>query len=526
MKLCHFSLISILTLSVSACGGGGSSEPQSESNNETSPLTWQLGQFLAASTFKDYCAKPRTGNFPDKQGTEQHEKMWLRSWNDNTYLWYKEVTDKNPAPFSVKDYFAQLKTTAQTPSGNPKDNFHFSRSTEEWKRLSQGGVSLGYGAEITLIRRSPPRKAVVAFTEPNTPASNKGLARGDEIVAINGADFATSNDLNLLNSALFPSKDDTEYNFTLRRVNGSEYTVTMTPTQITSAPVQNVKTIETDSGKVGYFTFNGHIQPAESQLKSAIDQLANENVSDLVVDLRYNGGGFLILASQLAYMVAGSENTQNKTFELNEFNDKHPTVNPVTGEPIRPLGFANTGVGLTLDRGTPLPSLNLNRVFVLTTDSTCSASEAFINGLRGIDIEVVQIGGKTCGKPYGFYAQDNCGETYFTIQFKGSNHKGFGDYSDGFEPSQSPVQNGTQIAGCLVDDDYSHALGDKNEAMLKAALNYRTDKLCPSLPSSFGYANQGIQLDESDEKLAVKNPNKDFLKLVLQNKIITTSMAN
>jgi hypothetical protein len=69
---------------------------------------------------------------------------------------------------------------------------------------------------------------------------------------------------------------------------------------------------------------------------------------------------------------------------------------------------------------------------VLTTAGTCSASEAVINGLRGIDVEVNLIGGETCGKPYAFVPQPNCGTTYFAIQTQGVNNKGFGDYADGF----------------------------------------------------------------------------------------------
>ncbi len=96
---------------------------------------------------------------------------------------------------------------------------------------------------------------------------------------------------------------------------------------------------------------------------------------------------------------------------------------------------------------------------MLTTDDTCSASEAFMNGLRGIDVEVIQIGGKTCGKPYGFYPQDNCGTTYFSIQFSGINFKGFGDYADGFNPTNSPVF-AADVKGCPVADDFSKVLGD------------------------------------------------------------------
>ncbi|WP_133406790.1 S41 family peptidase [Parashewanella tropica] len=520
-KVYHSILLTGLFSSLFACGGGSNSN-----DNGPSALTWQKDQFSPAASFKNFCAKPRNGNFPDKQGSDQHEKMWLRSWNDHTYLWYREVEDKNPANFSVKDYFAQLKTTAKTPSGNNKDRFHFSMPTERWQKLSQGGVSLSYGAQFELINRAPPRKAVIAYTEPNSPAAQNGLARGDEIVSINGKSFSTTNDVELLNSALSPNSSNRSYNFTFARVDGTQYTVSLTPKEITTTPVQNVKTLDTATGKVGYLLFNRHIRPAEAQLKSAFDKLASEKVSDLVVDLRYNGGGYLVLASQLAYMVAGSANTNNKTFELNTFNDKHPTTNPVTGQRILPFGFFNTGKGLSLSNGTPLPSLNLDRVFVLTSDDTCSASEAFINGLRGIDVDVVQIGGKTCGKPYGFYAQDNCGETYFTVQFKGSNHKGFGDYADGFEPDQSPVVNGTQVPGCLVKDDFRHPLGDKNEAMLKAALDYRINKTCPSLPSSFGFASKTNTNDSDNEQLSIKEPTQDYLRFVLQNRIITERSAN
>jgi len=145
------------------------------------------------------------------------------------------------------------------------------------------------------------------------------------------------------------------------------------------------------------------------------------------VDLRYNGGGFLDVASQLSYMIAGVNATAGKTFELLQFNDKHPDVNPVTGEPIAPTPFHDTTLGFSLPSDQGLPTLDLTRLFVLTGNNTCSASEAVINGLRGIDFEVILIGGTTCGKPYGSYAQDNCGITYLTIQFQGVNDKGFGD---------------------------------------------------------------------------------------------------
>ena len=125
--------------------------------------------------------------------------------------------------------------------------------------------------------------------------------------------------------------------------------------------------------------------------------------------------------------------------------------------------------------GSALPTLELprQRVFVLTTNSTCSASEAIINGLRGVDIEVIQFGSTTCGKPYGFYPQDNCGTTYFTTQFRSVNSAGFGDYPDGFSPANSNESTiGVTLPGCQAVDDFS-PLGEITEPMLAAALAYR-----------------------------------------------------
>jgi hypothetical protein len=91
-----------------------------------------------------------------------------------------------------------------------------------------------------------------------------------------------------------------------------------------------------------------------------------------------------------------------------------------------------------------------------------------------VDVQVIQIGETTCGKPYGFVPQDNCGTTFFAIQFQGVNNKGFGDYADGFVP-------GGVFKGCTVADDFTHALGDPAEARVAAALAYRASANCSSL---------------------------------------------
>ena len=521
----HFKL-SLLLLTPTlllGCGGGGSDSNNEQPDNPSNTVVWQQGNFPEASTFKDYCANPRGSGFPDRAGNAMQEKMWLRSWSNDTYLWYDEVDDVDPAPFSIADYFAQLRTNQLDENGQVKDNFHFTENTEEWRKQTEAGVSLSYGMNFKIIRAAPPREVVVSYIEPNSQAAQNQIQRGDEITEINGVSVINSDNVDLINSALFPSSDAQSYTFTLRNiVTNDTKTATMRPSEVASAPVLNVKTMDIGDDKVGYFQFNTHNSPSEKALMDAVTQLSNQNIDDLVVDLRYNGGGLLAVASELAYMVAGNQ-TAGKTFELMQFNDQHPNFNPVTGERIQPIPFLNQTVGFSdgLDSGEALPTLNLNRVFVLTSDRTCSASEAFMNGLRGADVDVIQIGGKTCGKPYGFYATDNCGTTYFTIQFQGVNDKGFGSYANGFEPQQASPITGVQVPGCLAEDDLTHQLGNQDEAMLKTALEYRDTGVCPAIPASS--VSKGASYTQAKQQqnsgLEIRNPHQTIEDIFKQNKI-------
>ncbi|HEY0339856.1 MAG TPA: hypothetical protein VGC34_03540, partial [Steroidobacteraceae bacterium] len=169
--------------------------------------------------------------------------------------------------------------------------------------------------------------------------------------------------------------------------------------------------------------------------------------------------------------------------------------------------------GFSTTSGQALPTLNLSRVFVLTGPSTCSASEAVMNGLQGVNVQVIQIGTTTCGKPYGFYPQDNCGTTYFSIEFRGINAQGFGNYPDGFSPSNSTTPSGATFPGCEVADDFTHSLGDPTEARLAAALNYRLGMTCPAPTSVSGSLKEAHRpLSATDGKL-VRSPARELLIL-------------
>jgi hypothetical protein len=150
-----------------------------------------------------------------------------------------------------------------------------------------------------------------------------------------------------------------------------------------------------------------------------------------------------------------------------------------------------------------LPTLNLDRVYIIAGPGTCSASESIINSLRGVSLQVYLIGSTTCGKPYGFYPMDNCGTTYFSIQFRGENAANFGDYSDGFSPANQTGTVGVSVAGCSVADDFSHDLGEADEGRIAAALAFRAsnNQSCPTpsgvspprlAKASFGFDPGGL----------------------------------
>jgi C-terminal processing protease CtpA/Prc len=285
------------------------------------------------------------------------------------------------------------------------------------------------------------------------------------LLRVDGVDFVnggSADQVAKINAGLFPESAGTPHQFTLQR-GSTAFDVTMTGAEVRVDPVKNVQVLDTPTGKVGYLSFETHNAVSEKELVDAFTTFKQAAVSDLVLDLRYNGGGLLYIASELSYMIAGPGQTAGKIFERPQYNDK------IAQQPAIP--FRSTAYGFSspnpVRAGTPLPYLGLKRVTVLTTQGTCSASEAVINGLRGADVQVDVIGSTTCGKPYGFTPVPNCGTTYFSIEFKGVNNKGFGDFSDGL------------AATCQVADDLSKPLGDTSEGLLAAALTYRETGTCP-----------------------------------------------
>ena len=497
LRLICAAVVAASTLA--ACGGGGGQIGVNPPTNPpvtpapTNPAPYTPGQANtgadpdvatlgnAFDTYWNYCAKPRTGTdpytgkaYPDKQGSLRDELTFLRAWTHQYYLWYNEIpTDFKMADFTDPvTYFDKLKTPLTTASGAPKDKFHFTYESAEWDKLSTEGIELGYGVTWTSSGATAPRVWNATIVEAGSPAEIAGLRRGDRLTVVDGVDFINATDeasVAKINAGLFPAVANETHSFTVTRGTTS-IPVTLAAKEVTARSVKNVTTFDIAGGRrVGYLTFENHNAVAERQLIEAFNQLKTSNVNDLVIDMRYNGGGLLYVAAELAYMVAGP-NSNGKVFESLSYNGK---VQTTASDTVR---FSPSAYGFDapnkIAAGTALPTLSLPRVTILTTEGTCSASEAVINALRGVDVQVDVVGSQTCGKPYGFTPVPNCGTTYFSIEFKGVNAKGFGDYADGFTPT------------CRVADDLSHELGDRNEALLAAALTHRATGSCPATPSA------------------------------------------
>jgi len=324
-----------------------------------------------------------------------------------------------------------------------------------------GGISLSNGMERGFIFYPDDSGNVFGYVRlvlPNTSAEAQGISRGDIFNTIDGVQLTEAN----LNSLLAP---DT-YTIGLATFDGTTVTpsgesVTLVKEQYTEDPVFITKTLDVNGTKVGYIMYNSFTASFDETLNDAFGQLQAESATELVLDLRYNGGGSVRSATDLSGMITGQFTDQ--VFYTEEWNAD------------RQEAYASDGLFTNENRnGNPLNSLNLNRVHILTTGRTASASELVINGLVPY-IDVVQIGTNTTGKfqastilydapaPNFSRSEANPAHTYAMLPliFKTANASGFTDYVDGLVPD---IELGEDYANLGV-------LGDVNEPLLAAALN-------------------------------------------------------
>ncbi|MGI6863518.1 S41 family peptidase [Bacteroides sp. KG156] len=272
---------------------------------------------------------------------------------------------------------------------------------------------------------------------PDSPAASAGIKRGAMISKINGEKLNKSNLKKYYYSLVLPDK---ALNLTLtediieKGEKKGTKDVSLTSKAMYLNPVITSKVDEINGHKIGYLVYSEFDASFDQELFDAFKNFKKQNVTDLILDLRYNGGGHTLSANLLASCIA-ADASLGKTFTSLRFN-KERMEKRNNKQEIDLFAYPNHYRNLD----TPLTDggLGLKRVYCLVSGNTASASELVINSLRGIDLEVILIGEKTRGKNVGMEYEDYAVEGYIyriaPITFQSYNAKGFGDYENGFEP--------------------------------------------------------------------------------------------
>jgi C-terminal processing protease CtpA/Prc len=391
------------------------------------------------------------------------EKRWLQNYFQSWYLWDGLGPTVDPeGDASLAQYFKSL--LFQGNQLYPPDKFSSYGATASFQRQFGAGQSLGYGFAVAgqEILDQPNQPLLVRYVEPGSPADVAGLRRGDQVLALNdlpSTAVVQSRDFSVLSASaegqslkLAWARGAQQY---LDYLNSAIYDLN---------PVQSGRIFTLTSGrKVGYLMVTTMLTQASSPLASYFKQFGAEKVQDIILDLRYNGGGYVNIGALLASYFAG-DLANGQIYAQLRFNLKHSDAN------------ANYLFSK------PVSSFGLGRVYVLTGPRTCSASEQVIMGLRGVGVEVITIGSTTCGKPVGFAPTSYCENTYLVANFSSYNNAGQGDYFFGLD------------ATCPGSEDFSKAFGDDQDPMLLQAFSHMQVGTCSSsaaaqrksLPGRFG----------------------------------------
>lgn len=334
------------------------------------------------------------------------------------------------------------------------------------------GISLSNGMEFGLVSYPDQSGNVfgyVRYVIPNTSADSEGLERGIIFNTIDGQQITESNYADLLSPISYTIGLAV---FDGENISSTGETKTLMKAEITENPILISRTLDVNNQKIGYLMYNAFTRSYGSDLNAAFGQFKSDGITDLILDLRYNGGGSVENATDLASMITGQFNGQ--IFYTEQWNSDRQ------GEYAAPGMFDNT-----IQNGEPTNSLNLSKVYVLTTKRSASASELVINGLDPY-IQVIQVGGTTTGKfqasfllydapaPNFSKSQANPGHTYamLPLVFKTVNAAGYTDYIDGLTPEIE------------LNEDYSNlgTLGEIDEPLLQAALD---DIFPPPVPRQY-----------------------------------------
>lgn len=373
-------------------------------------FSWFFLSFLVIfSCSSDDDSTPDTNENPiviDNPNQDIQEFIWQGM--NNIYLYKNDVSDLANDRFSSIEEFYTYLNTFDSPEtlfdGLLSSQDRFSILVDDYIALEQSfsGISQTSGMDFNLILASEGSDDVLGFVRyvlPGTDAASKGITRGQIFSSIDGEQLNRNTDFN----ELF-SRSSYEVGF-VKLENGvvsPDKSVTLTQSEFTENPVLLSKTITYENQKIGYLMYNAFTADFDKKLNEAFANFVADGITDLVLDLRYNGGGSVRSAVRLASMITGQ--FENEIFSQEIWNDDYQAFflseDGGNGESI-----VNRFVSEIIEvdqngnqiSSTPINSLNLTRLYVLATDRTASASELIINGLDPY-INVVQVGENTVGK--------------------------------------------------------------------------------------------------------------------------------
>src|SRR5437867_6043119 len=369
--------------------------------------------------------------------TTSGKNLYVRDVMSEIYLWYATMPNVNPTAYDSPEAYLEAvryKTLDSTFS------YITSRAANDAFYSDSQFIGFGLSTSLTDVEMR------VTQVFPDSPALEAGLSRGDRIVEIGGNLVTALVASGEIGSAFGPSEIGVELDIAFVNQAGTRRLAHMVKRLVTIPTVSLTKIYNLGGRRIGYIFFRNFVEPSYGALDQAFGELSTAGVDDLVLDLRYNGGGLVAVAQYLAGY-PGGKRTDGQVFAEYFHNDKNTFRNHI-------IRFENRPQALTLDR-----------LIVVTTGGSASASELVINALRPF-IPVVVIGSRTYGKPVGQYGIPFCDKLLAPVSFALRNANGQGDFFDGFAPD------------CQAPDDADHQLGDPAEGSLNEALTFATTSAC------------------------------------------------
>jgi len=405
----------------------------------------------------------------------QKVNSFIKTAMTDVYLWYNYLpTIDTRYETDSKAYFEKLLYKDDKWS-------YITDNVSEWENTLNGieksyGYSLAFGSFVDAKGVDTGNYfAIVEYVYPNTPAQRAGFERGSIITKINGNSITKNNYFDLLSGE---SVSVTTGLLTTSGISTSE-TISMSAEVLNLDPVILYKVVEKDGHKIGYLFYAQFIDNFNASLQTALKYFKTNQITDLVIDLRYNPGGQISAAQYLCSSIAPLSNvTGSKTLVTFQWNDKYQQYwidNKITDQTT-----------VTFDNSVPV-KLGLDKVTVLTGPGTASAAELTITGLKPY-MNVVMVGDTTYGKytasvtlkPEDFYTNastyadfKNWGLQPIVLRY--ANAQGVTNFVNGFAPD------------FLIDDELLPAapLGDLSEPLFRKAVENITGVPILALKSAF-----------------------------------------